>query len=241
MNSVLRKLPQSGGSKRLILFHHAGGSGAQYFPSLKSFVAECEIHAMDLPGRFFRLGEEPFVRMSDLVAALRGEILALPPLPTYFLGHSFGALVAYALAWDLRQDLVLRGLGLSAMRGSSPERRIGHERLVAMSDQDLVVEIEKFQELPAVVKRDPAILGLTLRALRNDFQVMTSFENIHRAEVLPVPTLVFGGNRDPQVSVRELEEWRGLVNMQREPVVYAGDHFYIFSQMRSVMTELLAL
>lgn len=241
MISVLRKLPNSTGSKRLLLFHHAGGNGAQYFPALKAFAGEYEIYCMDLPGRFFRLDEEPLTSMQQLLAALKIQVASLPPLPTYFFGHSFGALVAYALAWEIHKDIELRGLGLSALRGSSPESRLGHERLSTMSDTELVAEIEKFQELPEVVKREPTILGLTLRALRSDFNIMASFHNPHRQEKLPVPSLVFGGTSDPQVSLQGLLEWQNLVEMKKNPLLFTGDHFYIFSQMPKVLSELFAL
>lgn len=234
-------MPNSSGAKRLILFHHAGGGGGQYFPSLKPFTSKYEIYCMDLPGRFLRLDEPPFTSMTELLTAMKENILALPPLPTYFLGHSFGALVAYALAWELQGNIDLRGLGLSALRGSSPESRLGHERLSTMTDTDLVNEIEKFQELPAIVKREPTFLTMTLRALRNDFSVMASFHNPHRQEKLAVPTLVFGGTDDPQVSLQGLSEWQNLVEAKKNPLLFTGDHFYIFSQMPGVLGELLKL
>lgn len=241
MISVLRKLPNSAGPKRLILFHHAGGNGAQYFPALKSVAGQYEIYALDLPGRFFRLNEEPFTKMTDLLAAIKTHLATLLPLPTYFLGHSFGSLVAYALAWDVHQQIDLRGLGLSALRGSSPESRLGHERLSQMTDTDLVNEIEKFQELPEIVKREPTILGLTLRALRSDFATMASFHNPHREQKLPVPSLVFGGTSDPQVSLQGLSEWQSLVALKKNPLLFTGDHFYIFTEMPKVLEELFQL
>lgn len=241
MISVLKKLPNSAGPKRLILFHHAGGSGAQYFPSLKAIASDCEVYALDLPGRFFRLDEEPFTKMTDLLAAIKTHLATLSPLPTYFLGHSFGALVAYSLAWEVYQTIELRGLGLSALRGSSPESRLGHERLSTMTDTDLVTEIEKFQELPAIVKREPTILGLTLRALRSDFATMASFHNPHREQTLPVPSLVFGGASDPQVSLQGLSEWQSLVTLKKNPLLFTGDHFYIFAEMPKVLEELFKL
>jgi surfactin synthase thioesterase subunit len=241
MISVLKKMPNSSGAKRLILFHHAGGGGGQYFPSLKPFAGQSEIYCMDLPGRFLRLDEAPFASMTDLLASLRENIEALTPMPTYFLGHSFGALVAYTLAWELHKSMDLRGLGLSALRGSSPESRLGHERLSSMTDTDLVNEIEKFQELPAIVKREPTFLTMTLRALRSDFTVMASFHNPHRRQKLPVPSLVFGGTEDPQVSLQGLSEWQSLVETKKNPLLFAGDHFYIFSQMPNVLSELFQL
>jgi len=234
-------LPNSTGPKRLILFHHAGSNGAQYFPVLKAAAQEIEIFVLDLPGRFFRLDEKPFTQMTDLLAALKIHIGQLPPKPTYFLGHSFGALVAYALAWELHQQIDLRGLGLSALRGSSPESRLRHAHLSQLTDAGLVTEIEKFQKLPAIIKKDPTILALTLNALRSDFETMASFHNPYRQQKLNIPTLVFGGTQDPQVSRQGLLEWQELVHMKKNPLLFTGDHFYIFSEMPKVLGELFQL
>jgi surfactin synthase thioesterase subunit len=179
--------------------------------------------------------------MTDLVAALKANIAELSPLPTYLLGHSFGALVAYALAWDIHNQVELRALGISALRGSSPESRLGHARLSTMTDADLVNEIEKFQELPAIVKREPSFLNMTLQALRSDFSVMASFHNPYRQQKLPVPSLIFGGAEDPQVSLQGLSEWQSLVESKKNPLLLPGDHFYIFSQMPNVLSELFKL
>lgn len=241
MNSLLKKLPNSAGSKRLLFFHHAGGSGSQYFPSLRPQAPQTEIYVLDLPGRFLRTEEAPFTSLTELVQALKKEIATLPPMPTYFLGHSFGALIAYALAWEIHTTIQLKGLGLSALRGSSPESQRLHQNFSAMSDQDLLKEIEKFSELPEVVKKQPALLAQTLRALRADFTVMASFHNPHRNHKLETPTLVFGGTEDKQVTPENLESWRPLVELKKNPLLFAGDHFYIFNNMSQILKELFSL
>lgn len=241
MISVLRRLPNSSGSKRLILFHHAGGNGAQYFLSLKSFAKDTEIYSLDLPGRFFRLEEPAFTQMTELVAALKAQIAEPPPLPTYLLGHSFGALLTYALAWELRDHAWLRGLGISALRVPSAESQERYEKIRGLSDHELLVEIEKYSELPEVVKTQPAMLNLTMSALRSDFAIMASFHNPYAQQKLEIPSLIFGGTKDPQVSLEDLSLWQNYVTTRQAPQLYDGDHFYIFAQMPKVLNELLLL
>lgn len=241
MISVLRKLPNSSGSKRLVLFHHAGGNGAQYFPSLKAHAQHCEIYCLDLPGRFFRFDEPAFTQMTDLIAVIKQQLEALPPLPTYFFGHSFGSLVTYALAWELYGNYPLCGLGISALRAPSPENLQRYAKFKTLTDPELLVEIEKYSELPELVKSQPALLGLTLTALRSDFEIMASFKNPHSQQKLELPSVVFGGTKDPQVSLQDLSAWQEYVTISHSPYLFEGDHFYIFQNMPSVLDKLLRL
>ncbi|MGZ3803981.1 MAG: thioesterase II family protein [Pseudobdellovibrionaceae bacterium] len=238
---LIRKVPQSTGPQRLILFHHAGGSGAQYFPSLKPWTSRLEIYCLDLPGRFFRLNESPFTDIQNLISVLKDQIGRLPTLPTYFLGHSFGALIAYELAWQFAEasSLEILGLGLSALRAPSPETLLNHRRLCALNDEELLQAIEKFTELPSLVKKEPAFLGLTLKALRNDFAIMASYQLPHAHQKLNLPSLVFGGTKDSQVSLEDLKKWHPLVETKKDPLLYEGDHFYIFKHMNEILNELL--
>lgn len=243
MVQVLRKLPNSVGPQRLLLFHHAGGSGAQYYASLKSWASRYEIYCLDLPGRFFRQNEMPFKNLQELLQAIKLQISTLPPLPTFLLGHSFGALLSYELAWLFNQDpsFSIVGLGLSALRPPSAETLLNHQKLSLLNDGELLQAVEKFSALPAVVKREPAFLNLTLNALRNDFALMASYRLRAPLQKLPLPSLVFGGAADANVPLKELEGWNSLVSTKKNPLIFSGDHFYIFTQMDKLLHELFAL
>ena len=58
--------------------------------------------AIQLPARENRFEESPYTRLSDLVGALTEAVVPYTDLPFAFFGHSMGALVAFALARELR-------------------------------------------------------------------------------------------------------------------------------------------
>lgn len=243
MTQVLRKVPNSVGPQRLVFFHHAGGNGAQYFPSLKPLTSQFEIYCLDLPGRFFRLDEPIFTDLQDLTKALKEHLCELENKPTFLMGHSFGALVAYTLAWDLAKhaNFPLKALGLSALKAPVIDRSEHYHKMVALSDEELILEIEKFETLPEVVKREPTLLKITLNALRSDFALMASFKNSYSQQKLMVPTLILGADADPQVPAQDLDLWSGLVDMREKPLIFPGHHFYLFSHLEEAVKNLVRI
>ncbi|HEY8270060.1 MAG TPA: thioesterase domain-containing protein, partial [Pseudobdellovibrionaceae bacterium] len=118
---------------------------------------------------------------------------------------------------------------------------LSHRKLASLNDADLLQTVEKFSELPGVVKREPTLLSLTLKALRNDFAIMASYQHRYSQQKLSLPSLIFGGTTDPHVSLQDLQGWSSLVNIKKNPLLFSGDHFYIFSQLDKILGELFIL
>jgi surfactin synthase thioesterase subunit len=80
---------------RLVLFPHAGGAASYYRSWMRHASPDLELCAVQYPGREARLDEPPPESLISLAHVASCEVSELPPLPTVFLGHSMGALVAY--------------------------------------------------------------------------------------------------------------------------------------------------
>ncbi|MGZ3749151.1 MAG: thioesterase II family protein, partial [Pseudobdellovibrionaceae bacterium] len=61
----------------------------------------------------------------------------------------------------------------------------------------------------------------------------------HAHQKLNLPSLVFGGTKDSQVSLEDLKKWHPLVETKKDPLLYEGYHFYIFKHMNEILNELL--
>jgi surfactin synthase thioesterase subunit len=91
---------------RVGLFYlpHAGGSATAYHAWPADLPDDVEVAAVQLPGRTYRIKEDPFFRMDPLIEAL---IAALEPYldrPFVMLGHSLGALTAFEVVRRLQID-----------------------------------------------------------------------------------------------------------------------------------------
>src|SRR5262249_54363272 len=93
----IQRLRAQGEGIRLLCFPHAGG-GASAFDSWRTtFPSGIEVCPVQYPGRENRWGEPAAAGLDNLLAALADDLAQLWSEPFAFLGHSFGALVAFEL------------------------------------------------------------------------------------------------------------------------------------------------
>jgi surfactin synthase thioesterase subunit len=238
MANVLRPVPKSHGAERLVVFHHAGGNANQFLPKLRNWQEKFDILMMDLPGRNFRIKEAAFSDPEKLFDALFDELSNLPAKPTYFLGHSMGALIAFEMAWRISEKKLfpIKRVALSALRppGSGPKII----RLSTLPDEEFIREVESFSPFPGFVRDNPDLMKLSVQVIRNDLALMEGYQNKHKG-ILPVPTIVLGGEDDPKISPNDLEGWRNLVDLKGAVRVYSGAHFFIFAHLDECIGDLV--
>ena len=88
---------------RLICAHHAGGS-AQYFESwVECLEPDCELIAVNLPGRGARRDESPMRNLDEVVEHLVDALLPYTDRPYAMFGDSIGAILSFEVIRELRK------------------------------------------------------------------------------------------------------------------------------------------
>ncbi len=224
------------GTAGLICLPFAGGSSLVYrsWRVAGNAFAICEA---ELPGRG-RRANEPLLHSMDRLAADLLISLA-PQIRTghYVLfGHSFGGLLALALAERLqRENLPLPG-GVFVSGVNPP----GHPRPVQLHRLDDASLIERFIKvggLPPGIRQQPGVLQRLVPPLRSDLCAL----EIHpwsSTKPIDVPIEVIGASGDPLIEFAALQTWEKFTT--RGATVHrieARTHFYLDSHRN----ELLAL
>lgn len=223
---------------RLFCFPFAGG-GASAFAKWPSFfpphVAVCSIQ---YPGREDRWGEPGFETLEGLVEALAEDILPYLSNRFAFLGHSFGALVAYELTRALRRlgrPTPLR-LFVSAVRAPHlPLKESIHE----LPERDFLKKLCEFNGMPDEVLRSTDLLPVVLPIIRQDFRLFEQYR-FADSSPLPIPISVFGGLSDGNVPIADLLAWSSLTSKAFRSRFLEGHHFYLFdypSKMAGYVAE----
>ncbi|MFY1675591.1 thioesterase II family protein [Streptomyces sp. WMMC905] len=206
------------------VFAHAGGSVGEYL-RWAGDLAGLRVRGVQLPGRSARLAEPAYDRLAPLVEDLVAQVSFAGPC--VFLGHSFGALVAYETARALHRDgrpgpgrLVLSSLPPPHLLGAGAA---GPKRpLAALPDGELVDAVEqRWGPLAEQVRRDPGLRRLVLDPLRSDLRVLESYT--HRpGPRLPTPaTLVCGSEEREDL---RMDGWSDHLEQVTGPL--PGGHFH---------------
>jgi medium-chain acyl-[acyl-carrier-protein] hydrolase len=196
-----------------------------------------EVCSIALPGRATRIREEPRRHLAPLVDELVRAMLSLPARPFALFGHSFGGLVCFEVARALRRlgAPLPRQLFISAC--PPPHLPATQPPAHVLPDGALVQRLRELNGTPEAVASCPELMEAVLPAIRAD---LAAFEtHNHEPEPpLPVPIMVFGGAADPQVETDSLEEWRRHTHERFAVRVFPGDHFFVHSAERALVTAI---
>jgi surfactin synthase thioesterase subunit len=174
--------------------------------------------------------------MDELVAAVVDVMPTGAPYAVF--GHSFGALVAYEVAQELRRagcrlpdHVIVSGFPAPSMPRTEPS--IHH-----LPDDDLLNEVAKRHGgLSSEILADPERKTRVARYLRADYQILETYEWRANAP-LPVPLTVFGGS-DDAIGADALCAWQRHVTGEISIRYFPGDHFY-FRQHKATVLRALA-
>jgi medium-chain acyl-[acyl-carrier-protein] hydrolase len=224
---------------RLLCFPYAG-AGSAFYRGWQARLTGIQVCAVELPGRGARVRERPFASLRELSVAASDAVQPLLSGPFALFGHSFGALLAFEIARELRR----RGgpqpehLFVSARRG--PRLAEPWPRLHPLPDDAFVARIrERYDGIPAAVLQEPALLELLLPALRADVEALETYSYAADAP-LACPITAFGGLDDPWASHADLEAWHGETRASFELERFPGGHFYLKAAEAVVLAALAA-
>ena len=227
--------------KRLFLFPHAGGSAASFVQWNTSLPDHLESWVAYLPGRGSRSREAPHTGIAPLVEELTQAIEPLLDKPSIFFGHSLGGLIAFELARQLRRCNLPQPSMLFVSACSAPHQPHSRPLVHALSDEEFLDELKKFNNIPDEILRESELMDLVLPSLRADVQAFETY--IYSPEApLDFPIIAFGGIDDPRVSRGQLEAWAIQTNSSFKSEYFPGDHFFINTArdlvIASIVTEL---
>ncbi len=212
--------PASKHHVRLFCFPHAGGGTLGFRTWAIDGIEVCPVL---LPGREGRAAEPAIDNMPELIAALAAAIRPYTQEPYAFFGHSMGAGIAFELARKL--EAPPRVLIVSAARG--PQYRTNLEPRPNPSDEELLAQL-------SALGTDRELLETTLPLLRADTRLYRNYR-FEPGPPLAIPIAAYGGESDPNVSRKDLSEWKDLTIrtfVQRE---FTGGHFYLQTNQEAVL------
>lgn len=221
---------------RLFCFPYAGGGATTYSPWGSMIAPDIEVYPVQLPGRENRVGERAILQFSDLIEALSEALLPCFMKPFVFFGHSMGALIAFGLAQQLRQQgrPMPEQLLLSAYRAPQIPNR---ESLHTLSEPALIQKLLELDGTRPEVLENLELRQFLLPIMRADFSICESYVYTNQ-EPLDCPITTFGGLQDKRVSKESLEAWRKQTSNRFTLHMLPGNHFFL-REMQQPMLQII--
>lgn len=229
---------------RLFCFPYAGGSATTYRPWSDVLPPDIEVQAVQLPGREWRLKEEPYRSVFPLAEDLATVLKDRFETPFAFFGHSLGALVAFELTRELRR----RG-------GPSPERLFlsAHSAphlpkelppIHQGTDEEFFEGLRRLEGTPDELIANEDLMRLVLPTLRADFAMAETYKP-PKEPPLDVPLSIIGGLADEVTGRPQLEPWAEYTTRECKVRMVPGGHFFVEESrdliLRAVFQDLMTV
>lgn len=212
---------------RIYCFPHAGGSPRAFLDWQDGI--EAEIVAICRPGREHRAAE-PAPTIEEYIegaATAIAEAARIDPRPSYLVGHSLGALIAFEVCKRLAgtdaapQHLLASGCSAPCLLPSERVRSIAK-----LSGREFAEAIGFFGGLSAEVIADDEMRELLLPGIIADFQMAVGYRYAQQPEPLDLRATVVVGRDDPHVALAQVEPWDREFATPADRYWVEGGHFY---------------
>jgi medium-chain acyl-[acyl-carrier-protein] hydrolase len=233
---LVRARPVPNAALRLFCLPYAGAGASLFAAWAERLPRTWEVCAVQLPGREGRFREPAYSRIGPLVRDLADALDGSLDSRFALFGHSFGGLVAFELARELRRrglpgpdHLLVSGRAAPQL---SPRRRPIH----ALPEPEFREELRRLDGTPAAVLDHDELMQLFSSLLRADFAALETYA-YQDEPPLECPIAAFGGIDDARVNIDELNGWKTQTSSAFALHRLPGGHFFL----QSARDELLAL
>jgi acyl transferase domain-containing protein/thioesterase domain-containing protein len=229
-----RRSRVAGPRYRLYCFPHSGGAAGEYLRWADA-LPRVEVWGINLPGRGSRYDEPPLGSMGELAAAVAAGVTFIEPFVLF--GHSFGALLAYHVAQELRGRGGARPAQLVLSGYPPPHQPRELAPISALPDDEFLRRLDEYHAgVPAELHDNPELAALTLPAYRADLAILERYQD-QRLPPLACPLVVVVGDGD-RYPVEQMGQWRRHTTAGCRVHQVPGGHFY-FRRRPEPLYELL--
>jgi surfactin synthase thioesterase subunit len=225
-------------STTLICVPFAGAGASFFHPWGTRTGAELRIVALQLPGREWRLIEEPYRDAAQATEGLLPAVLGQvqPGERVALFGHSLGAVLAYELAHRLASRVDLQRVIVSGSPGPWTQRE---QQATGLADEDFLLRVREFAGYDHEALADPEMRELILPTLRADVEMHENYLPT-TDEPLPVPITAVRGRTDELVTTEQAGEWSKATTSEFTLVEADGGHMYLADDTDGVLRLITA-
>lgn len=232
--------PDSDKTARLLCFPFAGGGALSFRCWHRDLPSHLDVCPVQLPGRENRIREAALTDSRALVRELAEALVPCFDRPVLFFGHSMGAKLAYAVAWELGHRFGLSPACLIASGSRAPNLRRPNP-LTDLPEDQFIQAILTFEGTPRAVFEHPDLREIFIPLLMADFRLDNDLFRSHENGVLHCPIHAFCGSGDPEAEEGEVMAWSDFTTDTFTFTRFSGGHFFISGEEAAVLDRITTL
>jgi surfactin synthase thioesterase subunit len=213
---------------QLYCLPYAGAAARAFRPWLDLFPDDIGVWGVEYPGRGTRFLEPLATTIADIAAGLAAALADQPERPFALFGHSMGSLVAFETCHRLQALNAPAPVLLVASGHRAPHLPSARLPYHAAPDPDFIARVRDLGATPPEALASQDFLDLILPILRADFRACETYRAVPRPK-LRIPTVIYGGLADRDVSRDQLEAWSHETERVCAVRMFPGDHFFLNS------------
>jgi len=229
--NCITKIENNEAKMQLFIFHHAGGSSANYKNLAKKFSNLFEIILVDLPGRGKRFQELMPETLNEIIEDLAYPISQTICKPFVFFGHSLGSHISYRILAELEREFY-QSASLFFPSGANSPSYVAHHGFKSTSRSSFLELLYDLIYLGGVSKefmKDEVMVQHMVNLYRLDLKIFDDLKN-YEIPILSCPIISLGSNKDNVVNPAALYGWSSVTRSYFESQIMDGNHFYIYDQ-----------
>jgi surfactin synthase thioesterase subunit len=216
---------------KLLCFPYAGGT-ASIYKRWRISPGNVLVLPVELPGRGFRHRETPLADISELADFIVSEYGSNFLSPFALFGHSFGALLAFAVA-ELLATQCIYPVHLFVSASRAPHE-CPQSLLHCLCRSALLNELVRLKGISTETLSDEDLIDFILPRIRLDLRAAEEY--CVKVASLPFPITAFGGTEDLIVKQSQLEGWRMCTSEKFSLRMLSGHHFFLQTRCEDLLT-----
>ena len=223
---------------RLMCFPFAGGGASVFRGWADAFPANIEVRPVQLPGRETRIGEPCETDLTRLAVRTADALNPYFDLPVALFGYSFGGLLVFEVARELRRRSAPMPVALFIAATMAPQEPRLLPPMVDLPRDEFIAAVDRYLEPTDAAWKIPELMEMFLPIVRDDITAVERY--CYRPEPpLSCPIHVYGGASDRVVSVAGAGAWQAQTTSTFDLRVFPGGHFFLHDTVAELQHDLV--